>query len=132
MTKDQLKRKAKKAALVLIVLAVIAFKCMSTTYEVVKVYDGDTLTAMIGGKRESVRLAYIDTPEMDGPNLGLAIAARDSLKSWTLGKWVEIDIQAKRGYWGRLIGTVYVDGEDVGIRLMKLGLARKYVSGKKW
>lgn len=33
------------------------------TFKVIRVYDGDTITVMMGGQKQSIRLVGIDTPE---------------------------------------------------------------------
>lgn len=118
----------------------------STTYgsclvdEVVKVYDGDTITVNISafpdilGNSISVRIYGIDTPEMYGVTVTermLARVARDFVKN-ELDKAKFIVLKdLKRDKYFRLLAVVLVDGEDLGKKLIDKGLAKEYFGGTK-
>ena len=87
---------------------------------VTKVVDGDTLD--INGIR--IRLALVDTPEINQPGYDLA---KQFLESLCLGKKGELDVDSgqRRGdRHGREIGVVYCDGVNMNAKLMSNNLAR--------
>jgi hypothetical protein len=84
--------------------------------KVIKVLDGDSLVLETG---EEIRLAEIDAPEWSEPG---GDEARRFLSSLVLLKVVKIH-RIGRGYYGRTIANLAVDGQDVGALLVKAGLA---------
>ncbi|WP_416839672.1 lamin tail domain-containing protein [Haloferax sp. DFSO52] len=120
------------------------------TVEVVEVVDGDTVkVVMPDGARETVRLLGVDTPEVYGENtpdefegvpdteagrLCLREAGDDAsefAKTRLTGKTVELRFDEKageRGYYGRLLAYVVVDGAEFNYELLTEGHARFYDS----
>jgi micrococcal nuclease len=119
------------------------------TAEVVEVVDGDTIKIRYeNGSRDTVRLLGVDTPEVhtevDPDEFGVpdTEAGRDCLRAWgerasqyaktTLaGETVRLGFdpnEGKRGYYGRLLAYVYIDGESVNYQLVRQGYARMYDS----
>lgn len=104
---------------------------------VIKVYDGDTIT--IASKlpfwnspmyRFSVRLAGIDTPEMNGKEVETAILARNTLSNLILKKKVTLKNVCTEKY-GRLLADVYLDDIHVNKWMLDHKLAKPYFGGKK-
>lgn len=104
---------------------------------VIKVYDGDTIT--IASKlpfygsplyRFSVRLAGIDTPEMNGPEVERAILARNTLSNLVLHKKVKLQNVSTEKY-GRLLANVYLDDLHVNKWMLDHKYAVPYFGGKK-
>lgn len=88
------------------------------TYVVTHVVDGDTIDLDNG---DTVRLVGIDTPERGECGFG---PAQSALKRLVLDEevtLVESDEDADK--YGRLLRFVEVDGLDVGLRLIRKGLA---------
>ncbi len=85
---------------------------MARKERVTRVIDGDTFET--AGRKLSVRLAGVDTPEKDQPGYA---AATDALRELISGKQVEIDTQARDSY-GQSEANVKVDGKSVN-RAMK-------------
>lgn len=88
------------------------------TYVVTHVVDGDTIDLDSG---DSVRLVGIDTPERGECGFG---PAQSALKRLVLGKEVTLvasDEDADK--YGRLLRYVEVGDLDVGLRLIRKGLA---------
>lgn len=88
------------------------------------VADGDTIRVrpLQGGKPVRVRINGIDAPEIcqaGGP------AARDALKRRVLGRQVVV-IGRSRDDYGRLLGQVVLDGDDVGAWMVVQGQAWSY------
>ncbi|WP_439331148.1 lamin tail domain-containing protein [Halobellus inordinatus] len=117
---------------------------------VTEVVDGDTIkVAYPNGTRETVRLLGVDTPEVYGENTPdefegipettagaacLGRAGEDAsayAKDRLAGESVTLvfDEQSdRRGYYGRLLAYVYVDGESFNYALLREGHARVYDS----
>jgi micrococcal nuclease len=79
------------------------------------VTDGDTIT--VAG--EDVRLRGIDAPETDQPH---GDAAERALRQRIGGERVRVEAHG-HGPYGRVIGTVYHEGERVGLWLVTHGHA---------
>ncbi|MCO8267881.1 lamin tail domain-containing protein [Haloferax sp. AB510] len=120
------------------------------TVEVVEVVDGDTIkVVMPDGARETVRLLGVDTPEVHAENtpdefegVPETEAGRTCLraagenasayaKSRLANRTVELRYDEKageRGYYGRLLAYVVVDGAEFNYDLIAEGHARFYES----
>jgi len=97
---------------------------------VVKITDGDTLTLLTPSSQQvKIRLAGIDTPERKQP---FGNRAKQALSSLAFQKQALIEVEAKDRY-GRIVGTVFVDGQNVNAELARQGMAwvyRKYAKDK--
>lgn len=100
---------------------------------VTSVYDGDTITCTIDcgfnvklhGRK--IRLHGIDTPELRGVERTDGLRVRDLLREKILGKKIVLrTIRDRTGKYGRYIGVVYVDGENVNEWLLREGHATEY------
>lgn len=108
--------------------------------ELVRVYDGDTITVNIPdwppivGHEIGVRIRGIDTPEIRGKceiERQMAITAREIVSNiLTNAQFVELH-NISRGKYFRLVADVYADGYKVADRLLVRGLAKPYDGGKK-
>jgi micrococcal nuclease len=118
----------------------IPFTFPITGGQVIKVYDGDTIT--IASKlpydnspmyRLSVRLNGIDTPEIKGKTLDEKEAAknsRDNLSSLILNKYVRLEnIQSEK--YGRILADVFIGDINVNEWMVNERYAVKYDGGKK-
>ena len=95
-------------------------------FKVMRVYDGDTLRAKGYGIEIKVNLIGIDAPEISikkhksGQPYGQQ--AKKFLVSMVLDKKVII-----KGYgtdrYNRVLGVVYIDGQNVNLEIIKAGLA---------
>ncbi len=116
--------------------------------EVIDVVDGDTIDVRLpNGSEDTVRLLGVDTPEVHAendpaefPGVPDTEAGRDCLRSWgerasehakdeLMGETVTLSFDAnepRRGYFGRLLAYVHVDGESFNYGLITRGLARRY------
>jgi endonuclease YncB( thermonuclease family) len=86
---------------------------------VVAVHDGDTLTLLVERTQVRLRLAGIDAPERGQP---YANAARRALAARVAGRGVIVDVRGRDGY-GRTLGVVQVDGENVNRAQVRDGWA---------
>lgn len=89
---------------------------------VAKVADGDTVTLNCQMHQVKVRVWGIDAPEMGQQPWGSQ--SRDALAE-LLGNQVTLRTQTRDRY-GRVVGRLYRDGEDVGLALVRNGHARVY------
>lgn len=121
----------------------LAAPCLAGTVtvdELVRVYDGDTITVDIAewppvvGDDISIRVRGLDTPEIRGKcdsEKAMARAARDRLREMLEGaESIEL-VDYERGKYFRLVATVMADGKDVAETLIGEGLARPYDGGKR-
>lgn len=117
-----------------------SFEGQTKDAKILKVYDGDTVTVAfpLGDimYRWSCRLSGVDTPELRTKNLQekeFGYEVRDALREKILGKVVQLTCGEFDKY-GRLLATVYIDGECVNDWLVNNGYAFAYDGGtkKKW
>jgi endonuclease YncB( thermonuclease family) len=89
----------------------------------VAVSDGDTIKVLATGRELlRIRVAWIDCPEL-GQAFGRR--AKQFMGALVFGKDVELRPHAIDRY-GRSVAMVFVDGRDVGLELIKQGLAWAY------
>jgi endonuclease YncB( thermonuclease family) len=108
--------------------------------EVIKVYDGDTITVAAQLPypespyyRFTVRLLGIDTPELKGQSEEERVAAHEAqkaLEDLILHKMVRLENRAQEKY-GRLLADVYVGEIHINQWLLDKGYAKAYDGGKK-
>ena len=103
-------------------------------------YDGDTITVNIPnfpdiiGKKISIRINGIDTPEMRDKDKKIKELARNAKKLVNnLCKNASIiELRnMKRGKYFRIVADVYIDDVSIADILIKNGLAKPYDGGKK-
>ena len=96
--------------------------------EIIKVYDGDTVTAIVDlgfsvKMKMRIRLTEINAPEVRGEEKTEGLKSRDFLREKILNKTVTIKTEKTRGKYGRYIATIYLEGENINELLVKKGLA---------
>jgi micrococcal nuclease len=112
------------------------FSLAGETYEAkcVDVYDGDTITVVMKPKIDTkyskfkIRLLGIDTPEIrtrDIEEKQLGYIARDFLQQKILNKIVTIKC-GEFGNFGRLLGVVLLDDENINELMLADGYAVPY------
>ncbi len=107
-----------------------------------RVVDGDTIDVILDlgfsvSYKSRVRLYGIDTPESRTRNKDEK--ARGKLASAFLSKAIELadqvvirtELKDSRGKFGRVLGTVVCDGEDVNQGMVDGGFAVKYYGQSK-
>jgi len=123
----------------------------SYTVTITHVIDGDTMEFEYeNGTEDTIRLLGVDTPETtlsrvdpdEYPGIDDTTPGRDHLFEWgekasdlaieeLEGEQVEIRVDSesdRRGYFGRLLGYIYVEGNNFNERLLADGYARMYDS----
>ena len=115
-----------KLLLPLLLLFTLSAQAETLEGKVVKIADGDTLTLLTSSNQQvKVRLAGIDTPERKQP---FGNRAKQALSSLAFQKQALVEIETKDRY-GRTVGIVFVNGQNVNTELVKQGMAwvyRKY------
>lgn len=88
------------------------------------VYDGDTITLQAEFTIKKIRLAGIDAPELNQPN---GIESRDALRQDILNQQVTVDA-TKQDRYGRSVGKVLLNNEDINLKQVRRGLAWVYTN----
>lgn len=90
---------------------------------VVAVADGDTLTVLTGDKEQHrIRLSGIDAPEK---SQAFGNVSKRHLSDIAFDKEVVVEYD-KRDRYGRIVGKVFVGGQDVCLAQLAAGLAWHY------
>ncbi len=102
----------------------------------IRVVDGDTIIVSVNGKRETVRVIGIDTPEVVDPGKTVECFGKEASRYAKLyfedtdkKLWLEFDrTQADRDKYQRLLRYVFTDdgSVDYGQIMISLGLAIEY------
>jgi len=98
---------------------------------IVKVYDGDTVTAVVDlgfnvSVTEKLRLHGLDTPEIRGEERPDGLISRDRLRERILDQEVTIKtFKDKKGKYGRYIAEIYLEEENINEWLITEGLAER-------
>ena len=111
----------------IIVTIALALACTvnaeTITGQVVGVADGDTITVLDVDKvQHKIRLAGIDAPEKKQP---FGNRSKESLSDMVFDKTVNVETE-KRDRYGRQIGKVLVNGQDVNLVQVERGMAWFY------
>jgi micrococcal nuclease len=101
--------------------------------KVLHCYDGDTVTIAFPFKGEffqkNLRIFGIDTPEIRTKNDNekkLGLQARDYLTTLILNRIVTVHCNGEDKY-GRILGTIFCDGRDIGQHMLQKGYAVEYI-----
>lgn len=93
------------------------------TGRVVGITDGDTLTLLSDNRRQiHIRLAGIDTPEARQP---YGSRSRQALAALVFRRRVTVMV-TDTDHYGRKVGRVIADGNDVNATMVRLGAAWVY------
>ena len=123
--------KSKPIISLLFILATFTVQAQNLQGKVVHIADGDTITILTGSKEQmKIRLAGIDTPEKAQP---FGNKAKQAVAALTFNKQVLVEVETTDRY-GRTVGTVFINGENVNAELIRQGMAwvyRKYTNDQK-
>ncbi|WP_176222284.1 thermonuclease family protein [Tuberibacillus sp. Marseille-P3662] len=93
--------------------------------KVIDVTDGDTIDVKMNGKKETIRMLLIDTPETYAGHDPYGKEATAFAEKLLDGKNIKLEIgDPKRGKYDRLLAYVYVDGKMYNQMILREGLAR--------
>ena len=113
------------AVFAVFLLAYLYLPATAATYtaRVIAISDGDTLTVLdAGNTQHKIRLAGIDAPEK---RQAWGERARQFLGVRVHQRLVQIEV-GKKDRYGREVGKVLLDGQDINLELLKSGLAWHY------
>jgi len=98
-----------------------------------RVYDGDTITVDIDlgfnivTRNQKIRLVGINAPEIRGKLREKGLESRDFLRKKILGKWIVLKTSKdKKGKFGRWLGSIFIENENINSLMIKEGFAKKY------
>jgi endonuclease YncB( thermonuclease family) len=115
-----------RIVLILLVLPAISF---AGQFKVTRVVDGDTIKVSSNGETVTVRLVGIDAPETskrkNEPGQPFSRKSTKYLASLVLSKSVTVKSYGTDRY-GRTLGVVFVNGKNVNLEMVKVGLAEVY------
>ncbi len=109
----------------LLLLFVLAFAAHASEIQgrVVAVADGDTVTVLDAQRvQHRVRLQGIDAPESPQP---FGQRSRQFLAAMVYNQEVVVSVD-KVDRFGRAVGVIYLDGQDVNLRMVEAGMAWHY------
>ena len=122
-------RLSPKAIIFLTLLIVLPALSNAGQYKVIRVYDGDTIAFVENGKRIRVHLVGIDSPETpkgkNKPGQPFNQKSKKYLSWLILNETVEIKSYGIDSY-GRIMGVVYNEGENINLEMVKEGFAEVY------
>ncbi|MDD5228084.1 MAG: thermonuclease family protein [Methylococcales bacterium] len=98
------------------------------TGKVIRVIDGDTIVIQTYAGKEKIRFAQIDAPETShfgSRSQPYGKEAGQYLRKLVMNQSARVEVETIDQY-GRNVGTVYVDGNNVNIALVKNGFAWVY------
>lgn len=107
--------------------------------QVVKIYDGDSITLHIDqGMRtwrhdEKIRFMSIDAPEIRGEERPAGLIAKGALEEKIpVGTWLRINTYLdKSGKYGRLLVVIYKELENINLWMYNNGYAVPYMEMKQ-
>lgn len=115
-------------------MGLVSILASSALCALLSVHDGDSIRC----SGERIRIANIDAPEMPGSpkcehgrrtyawcDYAAGYRARDALQAFLPRGPVMIERKGSDKY-GRTLALVTVNGEDAGLYLVRLGLARRW------
>jgi len=124
-----IKRGQIKTLLFIVFFLSLPISSLANQFEVMKVYDGDTIKVKGYGAEIKLRLAGIDAPELSKKKIGLgqrySQEASEHLARLILNKAIEID---GYGYLkgDLMLGVIFLDGKNINLEMVRAGLAEVY------
>ena len=111
-----------KIARSIAVALIVAKPAFAFPARVASCHDGDTCRLVTGQGVMKIRLAEIDTPEIDQP---YGTAARDILCAMICGR--DVDIEPRGTSYDRVVGLIRIGGLDTSEAMVRAGAAWDYV-----
>ncbi|EJP74630.1 thermonuclease family protein [Campylobacter sp. FOBRC14] len=105
----------------------MCYPVLAFSGKVVSIHDGDTITILQNKQQIKVRLFGIDAPEKKQP---YGQKSKQFLSNLIAGRSVEIQEKGKDRY-KRVLGIVYLDGQDINEQMVLNGYAWAYVKYSK-
>lgn len=108
--------------LLLIIINFSYFMSFFDEYSLERVSDGDTIVVINKGEKIKIRLYGIDAPES---TQSYGQYCKNQLINLLDGKKITLDIKNKDNY-GRSVGIVYANNEDINAKMVQIGCAWAY------
>ena len=89
---------------------------------VIVVHDGENITLQNESGQKKICLAGIDAPELTQP---YGVESRRALREAVIDKKVQIET-TKTDKYGRVVGKVVLDGQDINLKQVQSGMAWVY------
>ena len=116
-------------SLICLLLLASTGTCIAGEYQVSRVVDGDTIIVIKGDAKTTIRLVGIDAPEVshakNQPGQPFSQQSTKHLAGLVLNKTVDIKSHGPDRY-GRTLGEVFLDGNNINLVMVKSGLAEVY------
>jgi len=116
-------------ALILVFVGLFQSPCLAGQYQVSRIIDGDTIEVAKGATKLTVRLVGMDAPEASHkkhePGQPFSQQSTKYLAKLALNRSAEVKSYGADRY-GRVLGEVFVDGNNVNLEMVKAGLAEIY------
>ena len=106
----------------LLIIIVLPVRAEELVGKVIRVSDGDTINILVSKRKIRIRFADIDTPEKAQP---WGKRAKSALSELVARKNVVVKVKGRDRY-GRVIGTVMLNGVDINARMVATGNAWVY------
>lgn len=114
---------------ILIPILILPIMTFAGEFKIVHVSDGDTVKAIGQDIEIKVRLVGIDAPETSKgkkhPGQPYCQYAKKYLSWLVLTEIVEIK-QFGHDLYGRVLGVIYLTGQNINLEMVKVGLAEAY------
>ena len=112
-----------------LIMLVLPALVLAGEYKVTRVIDGDTLVVQKGATSLTIRLVGIDAPEVSHkkyePGQSYSQQSTKHLAKLALNRSADVKSYGADRY-GRILGEVLVDGNNVNLEMVKTGLAEVY------
>jgi len=112
-----------------LIMLVLPALVLAVEYKVTRVIDGDTLVVQKGATSLTIRLVGIDAPEVSHkkyePGQPYSQQSTKHLAKIALNRSADVKSYGADRY-GRILGEVLVDGNNVNLEMVKTGLAEVY------
>ena len=98
-------------------------------FTVVRVYDGDSFKAVGHDIAINVRLAGIDSPETGHGKKTMGQPFGQEAKTYLAARVLNKTVEIKGfglGPYNRILGIVYLEGENINLEMVRSGLAEVY------
>lgn len=113
----------KKYFSALVCILALCLPAFAIEGRVVGIADGDTVTVLDNASvQHKIRLAGIDAPEK---TQAFGNRSKQSLSGLAYNRYVLVQT-TKRDKYGRIVGTLFVDGQDVNLTQIQRGMAWHY------
>lgn len=107
----------------LLFLFSITVSAQTYSAKIIGITDGDTVSILFNNKKQSIRLAHIDTPERNQP---FGSKAKQFLSEKIFGKTVTVVITDRPDRNGRWIAEIFYNNQNINKELVRNGLAWHY------